>query len=173
MDSFSNGNTSQYFGDYQIKKENIWEIIRKKNGVENIGGIVDAICGKDSGKMQLFIDMQGGSRTDGYVRNAVLSILNNELNGQVKIRKIVATDFNPRNFANGIVDETKRYQITDLVSGMNAFIQYGKANLIQEYWENMEIMRSVVFSVFWKMGSREIMQVFLTGKAEQSIYLNW
>lgn len=109
------------------------------DGVENIGGIVDAICGKDSGKIQLFIDMQGGSRTDGYVRNAVLSILNNELNGQVKIRKIVATDFNPRNFANGIVDETKRYQITDLVSGMNAFIQYGKANLIQEYWENMGI----------------------------------
>lgn len=109
------------------------------DGIENIGGIVDAICGKDSGKIQLFIDMQGGSRTDGYVRNAVLSILNNELNGQVKICKIVATDFNPRNFANGIVDETKRYQITDLVSGMNAFIQYGKADLIQEYWKNMGI----------------------------------
>lgn len=108
-------------------------------GVENISGIVDAVCGTDGGKIQLFIDMQGGSRTDGYVRNAVLSILNNELNGQVKICKIVATDFNPGNFASGIVDETKRYQITDLVSGMNAFIQYGKANLIQEYWENMGI----------------------------------
>lgn len=104
---------------------------------ENLTGIVNAIL--TDGKEDLYIDMQGGSRTDGYVRNAVLSILNNEDSRKIEVRRIVATDFSPLNFVNPIVDETKRYQITDLVSGMNAFIQYGRADLIEKYVKEADI----------------------------------
>lgn len=112
--------------------------IRKNEKVEeNLTGIINAIL--TDGKEDLYIDMQGGSRTDGYVRNAVLSILNNEDSRRIDIRRIVATDFSPVNFVNPIVDETKRYQITDLVSGMNAFIQYGRADLIEKYVQEADI----------------------------------
>lgn len=132
-ESLSSDNKLQpVVSDRKIALEFVPLKTRKNNKEEeNLTGIVNAII-KD-GKQDLYIDMQGGSRTDGYVRNAVLSILNNEDSRRIEICRIVATDFSPVNFVNPIVDETKRYQITDLVSGMNAFIQYGRADLIEKY----------------------------------------
>ncbi len=106
---------------------------RTDQGTDNIVGIINGILGDSAEKIGLYIDMQGGGRTDGYVRNAILSVLNNESSQNVEICSVVASNFERRNFANTIVDETDRYKITDLVSGMNAFIRYGKADLIQEY----------------------------------------
>ena len=104
--------------------------------VENIREMVEAIrsAGGDGASIELYIDMQGGNRTDGYVRSAVLSILENEFGSRFKIRQVIATNFMRENFSNEIVDETLRYSITDLVSGMNAFIRYGKAAQLQEYF---------------------------------------
>ena len=48
-------------------------------------------------------------------------------------------DENHQPIANPIVDETSRYKISDLVAGMNAFIQYGRADLIEKYIKNAEI----------------------------------
>ena len=107
---------------------------------ENISGIVGEVysTGEEADNIELYIDMQGGSRTDSYVMNAVFSILTNEKEGRVKNRQVIATKYEIRNFANEIVDEYNRYRITDLISGMNAFIQYGKAKQIQQYIKGKE-----------------------------------
>ena len=115
------------------------------SGNYNISGIINAIRSisendKDD-KLDLYIDMQGGNRTDGYVKNAVLSVFNNDKNSRIFIRKVVATEFEPRNFASAIVDETDRYKVTDLVAGMNAFIQYGRADLINTHLQKLGIKK--------------------------------
>ena len=116
------------------------------SGSYNISGIINAIrsiAGDDADTtLDLYIDMQGGSRTDSYVKNAILSIFNNDKNSRIFIQKVVATDFESRNFASTIVDETDRYRVTDLTAGMNAFIQYGRADLIDTYLKKLDIKRS-------------------------------
>ena len=116
---------------------------RTARNTDNIVEIINGIRGDGDDQIVLYIDMQGGGRTDSYVRNAILSVLNNESlqNGSQKVivRTVVASNFERRNFANRIVDETSRYKITDLVSGMNAFIRYGKADLIQQYVRETDI----------------------------------
>ena len=106
--------------------------------VENIREMVEAIRAAGNGaedtEIRLFIDMQGGGRTDGYVRNAVLSILHNESGGRFQIRQVIATNYLHGSFSNEIVDETLRYSITDLVAGMNAFLQYGKTDQLRAYF---------------------------------------
>ena len=104
--------------------------------VDNLSELVNAIKSYDA-DTEIYLDMQGGSRTDGYVRSAVLSLLNNEKTKNVHLKQIIATDFNSRNFINPIVDETYRYRITDLVSGMNAFINYGKAEQLYSTWKEL------------------------------------
>lgn len=52
---------------------------------------------------------------------------------------MIATNFNKDNVENEIVDEYNRYRILDLVSGMNAFIQYGKADMIKKYCNDLNI----------------------------------
>lgn len=110
----------------------------KKDEIPNITGIIDRICPEGTeDDIYLYIDMQGGSRTQGYVLNAVLTILNNESTNKVHIRKIVTTSFERNQFSSEIVDETKRYRIVDLASGMNAFIQYGRADQIRSYFDTV------------------------------------
>lgn len=115
---------------------------------DNISEIVHALYGdigvnsKNNRNLEedihLYIDMQGGERTSGYVRTAVLSILNNQNPQRVHIEQMVATKFDRSLLVSQIVDETKRYKINDLVSGMNAFVRYGKADMIQEYYKYMK-----------------------------------
>ncbi len=100
---------------------------------ENITGLIDALTKDIRESVHLFIDVQGGARTDAYIRNAVLSLLNNDRNHSVSVEKIVATSFEDGLSVNKIIDETDRYKISDLISGMNAFINYGKADLIKRY----------------------------------------
>ncbi len=111
--------------------------------IYNISGIINTIRAgtseNDSSPIDLYIDMQGGSRTDGYVRNAILSILNNDSNSNISIRQVVATDFEGSYYTSTIVDETSRYQVINLTSGMNAFIQYGRADLINSYRKSIGV----------------------------------
>lgn len=111
------------------------------NGVDNLQGIVDAIKGTgeyDEG-IEIYMDVQGGSRTDAYVRNAVLAILAKDQNEEIKVKKIIATDFQPGSRRpHPIINETSRYRITDLIAGMNAFLRYGKADIIKDYWNTQK-----------------------------------
>lgn len=111
------------------------------SSIDNISGIINAIYGSSVPEINLYIDVQGGSRTSSYVRNAVISILSNQYQDKIHIKEIVAVNFDPndRTKPSEIADETKRYRVLDLASGMNAFIQYGKADLIEKYCENMQI----------------------------------
>ena len=104
--------------------------------VVNISGIIEALRG-DEEDTNVYVDMQGGSRTDNYVRNAVLSILSEDTGVTIHLEKFVATAFRGENFVNEILDETHRYRIMDLVSGMNAFLHYGRADLIRRYYEQL------------------------------------
>ncbi len=106
---------------------------------DNLLEIVNSLYDNSGEPIHLYIDMQGGDRTSGYVRNAVLSILTNQTTNPVSIEKIVATKFTPSIWFNEIVEETSRYKIIDLASGMNAFIRYGKADIIQSYCEAVGI----------------------------------
>ena len=104
--------------------------------VYNVSEIIKAIkdCSSEDGTaLELYIDMQGGSRTDGYVRNAILSILDKDTGSKIKIRQVIATNFEAKKFTSQVVNETDNYLITQLTAGMNAFIQYGRADLIDEY----------------------------------------
>lgn len=108
--------------------------------VDNLSGIVKALQENGENEINLYIDMQGGNRTSSYVRNAALSILSNQNPDKIHIKEIVATNYNSlKPGASKIVNETERYRVLDLASGMNAFIQYGKADMIQNYCNDMLI----------------------------------
>ena len=108
----------------------------KLGDMDNISGIISAISDSaaEEETIDLYIDVQGGGRTDAFIRNQIFSVLANETGSRISIKKIISVDFETRNFANSILDETKDYQISDLVSGMNAFTSYGKAGILKKFF---------------------------------------
>lgn len=110
------------------------------NGVANINGIIEAINRDyDDFNINIYIDVQGGTRTSQFTVYNVMQILNDEAKYQDNTNRFVvnvcATQFNPRKlWTNEIVDETKRYSIINAVSGMNAFIRFGRTKALQTYF---------------------------------------
>lgn len=129
---------------------------KNKSKTENLKALIDELKGKDSKHFNhLYMDMQGGERTKIYVNNALLQLLssqkseedeNNPQNANsvyyTTLERVVATQFDPRAVfdenKNRIVDETNRYRIVDLVSGMNAFFKFGKSDLLKDYLEKLK-----------------------------------
>lgn len=131
-------NPLQHVSLEYVKDEIALDNMPELDSIPNITGIVKAICPNGTtDDIHLYIDMQGSYRTNAYVRNAVLTILNNASSNNVQIEKIVSTQFDRAFFTSTIVDDTRRYKIIDLASGMNAFIQYGRADQIRDYYKDV------------------------------------
>lgn len=120
--------------------------------VENVIQIVNSIQDNDADIINLYIDMQGLGSSDGYTILAILSMLSNDSHSNIRICEIITTHDDPTSFS-GTIDnnEMNRYEINKLVSGMNAFIQYGKVDLIKEYWESRKIQNERIDFLLYAM----------------------
>lgn len=107
------------------------------DGSDNLDGIVSHVLSLCDGEANIYLDIQGGSRTDTAVRTSVLSVLNNMQSLGIHVQEITAVNYEQRNLSNSIVSESKRYKVLDLVSGMNAFLRYGKADMVRDYCQGV------------------------------------
>lgn len=84
---------------------------------------------KNNEKLHLWIDTQGGMRDVSLLMNAVVSLLKTS---DIKIEGIYSI-----NYTDGIgnvIEQNDTYHIFDFVSGMNEFIQYGRADQLVKYY---------------------------------------
>ncbi len=109
------------------------------NDTNRISDIIDAIINNQPAdkRIKLLVDVQGGYRTTGLVLNSILKILNNT--GKLEDCKFSSVNFEAKNFANEIIDQTQQYKIIDLTNAIDAFINYGKANELKKIFKNTEI----------------------------------
>ena len=119
---------------------------------ENVAQIVSVLNDIDAQEVNIYMDMQGLASAEGYTILAVLSMLSNDQNSRIFIREIITSHYRPGRFANPIDNrEMKRYDINNLVSGMNAFIRYGKVDEIQAYWDSRGIENQHIESLLYAM----------------------
>ena len=107
---------------------------------DNIIKIVQAIYKSDDIKVNLYVDMQGLETSAGYSILAVLQLLSNEADSNFEIKEIITSHRSKGRFATPIDNnEMARYKINTLLSGMEAFIKYGKVSIIENYWKSTGI----------------------------------
>lgn len=85
-------------------------------------------------QVNLYIESNGGFREFILI---VVSILRTLTDSKINIKRIVGV-----NFYDGIgeiVDKSIAYKVIDLYSGIDEFINYGRSNKIDEYFENSDI----------------------------------
>ena len=117
----------------------------------NVRQIVKAILASDAESINVYIDMQGLEQTDGYMILSVLSMLSNDVNSPIHVKEIITShDFDK--YANPIDNsEMRRYKINNLMSGMDAFIRYGKVDEINAYWRETGIENKHVDMLLYAM----------------------
>ncbi len=119
---------------------------------QNVAQIVNIINSIDAEHINIYMDMQGLASTEGYTILAVLSMLSDDVNSRIHISEIITSHYRAGQFA-GIIDnkEMKRYDINRLVSGMDAFIRYGKVDEVKNYWKSRGIENKHIDSLLAAM----------------------
>lgn len=85
-------------------------------------------------KVNVYIDTQGGGRAITNIINAIVTMTDyTTQSGQIEYKSRYAINFYIKNTVNEIYDATPQYYINDLVAGMKAFIDYGKAEQLIKY----------------------------------------
>lgn len=85
-------------------------------------------------KVNVYIDTQGGGRAITNIINAIVTMTDyTTQSGQIEYKSRYAINFYIKNTVNEIYDAAPQYYINDLVAGMKAFIDYGKAEQLIKY----------------------------------------
>ena len=99
---------------------------------EAIPEIVDEVLKISDNGVNLYLDMQGGSRVSTFIINAAVNMLRDE---NINLERSYATLYNRSNQAHQLKDESLSNRIFDMVSGMDEFLNYGRAKKFKEYFK--------------------------------------
>ena len=112
----------------------------ESGNIENIPAIVRKISLDVDCKVNLYMDMQSMGSSNGFILISLLSTLSKDENRKLSVREIITTQYDGAMLANPIDNsDKKRYDISSFISGINAFVEYGKVSIIREYWESCGI----------------------------------
>ena len=108
--------------------------------VENLRQIIEAVYHSGADKINLYMDMQGIGGSSGNTLIQIMTMLSDFEQSGVEIKEIITTQYDAGSFASPIDNKGLRsYGLNHLVSGMKAFIQYGKVDTLRDYWDSKHI----------------------------------
>ena len=116
--------------------------------INNIMELVSRITEHEESGVEVYIALHSDDPTDNYVLMNVLDVINAMPGLDVKVKSIFTTTSAHDQIAGEIRDDTESYGISEIVAATSAFLNYGKADLIVNYWEktgthNEEIERMI------------------------------
>ena len=122
-------------------QSDLFDVIPLDDGKEY--DAIPEIAGKFSqlgSNVNLYIDMQGGRRNETFIINAVINMLKVR---NINVVKSFATDYDNENVINEIKDITLTNNIYDMVSGMDAFLRYGRGDNFKEYYAKYRVLKNI------------------------------
>lgn len=102
--------------------------------IENILQLVNAITDDRTEPVNLYVALNSDDMTDNFVLMSVLDIINTMPDSNVRLCNIFTTSGTHDMLAGEIRDDTEGYSVTDLNAAFRAFLKYGKADMIIDYW---------------------------------------
>ncbi len=104
--------------------------------IDNILQLVSAITDNRTEPINLYVALNSDDMTDNFVLMSVLDIIHTMPDNNVNICNVFTTSGTHDMLAGEIRDDTEGYGITNLNAAFRAFLKYGKADMIIDYWEH-------------------------------------
>ena len=119
--------------------------------LSNIAAIIAAIKGDEEEDVDLYMDMQGIDKADSFTLITLLQLLNDDTHSHLHIRQLITTHQDLNRLATPISNEFKYYNTNQLTSGVKVFIEYGKVDLILDYWKSTGLSNPLIERTLYGM----------------------
>lgn len=132
----------------------VHEYDEDSNGAENLKSVADVakkiqnFAAKSQNEIILNTDLTGGMRHINMMMLDIIRLL--EYSG-VKIGKIIYSNYNPQKKV-GTVEEVKNiYDLFQLISGVEEFINFGSVKVLKDYYKNQKEKSAALKNLLDKM----------------------
>lgn len=122
----------------------------------NLPTILDSIMEGNRSEINVYVDLQGMDIADSHTLINVLFMLQNEKGKRINIQEIIMTTYRPSLFTNPIENQKNRLELSELLSGMDAFLQFGKVDSIRRYWDTRNIKDEHVEKLIYAMQTVDV-----------------
>jgi len=102
-------------------------------------------------EIDIYVALNNDDMTDNFVLLSLLDILDSMYSGRVDVKRVITITNAHYRMAGMIRDDSESYGISALVSAARAFLQYGKVDLIVDYWEKSRSKNPQVGKMIYAM----------------------
>ncbi len=124
-----------------------------RKNMKNLHQLLSSMKESAEDEIHLYIDIHGFTPEESYVFLSFFFALSDSNHSNIYIESINSLSDIPEGILYRISDARKRYRIERLLSGINAFNKYGKADMISDYWRESKISCPSIERLIYAMNS--------------------
>ena len=107
--------------------------------MEDIRNIVNTTLNDHHGSINLCMDIQGLSAIDGKTLITTFLLMNRRIGYSCDVCGLINSYMDPEAFSGMITNVLRSYEIQNLISGIDVFLEYGKVDLLKSYWNSLHV----------------------------------
>lgn len=130
--------TNDLFIPVRIEKDEL-EIT---SSIRDVIRIIDEIPKKKGDRIFLYLNAQGGARKNIQIVNTVLNMLQSRKYSLAEV-SVIEYNLDHNSSRYRMLDVTGSYIKNDLAAAMNAFLQYGRADMFVDYYRKYKKKRGI------------------------------
>ena len=126
-------------------------MLESGENVDNMMSIANTITNDGHEDISLFVSLHSEDAADSFVIMNMLDILISLPGSHVKVQKVFTVSGANKYLTGRIHDGTSGFGITELVAAIRAFLRYGKADMIVDFWEKSGERNEKIASMIYAM----------------------
>ncbi len=124
------------------------------NLAANLANLAERTAEED--EFDFYICIQSDDAKDTFTLMNFMDIVKSMPGNTVKIRKVISGTHSADEFYNEISDDTELYATSDLLTGTRAFLQYGRTDLLMQYWHQRKVDNPFIEKMLYAMRNIDV-----------------
>ena len=118
--------------------------------IDNIREVVKGMTAEHE-DVDIYVAINNDDMTDNFVMMSILDILDTLYGEHIERKNVITATSAHYRLAGVVKDDTEAYGMSSLVAAVRAFLQYGKADMIVDYWEKSQSRNEQVEKMIYAM----------------------
>lgn len=107
--------------------------------IDTINLIVNRVISDAKTDINIYMDIQGLGAIDGNTLISTFLLMNNKTGYRSKVCGLINSRLPYGKFFGKVSNVIKSYEIQNLITGLDLFLNYGKVDILKTYWNTLDV----------------------------------